>query len=168
LRELEENGVVRRRPLDLPATGVAYELTEIGRELERPMIELGRWGLHFQPLGDVGELEPAALANAVRVIVHPPLEARLTVGLRSGGQSYALRIEDGWIAASRGEAESPDVTIEGEPANVLTMLVVGEAAEAGVEIGGSRRALKELRAMVALPDHLREATLAAEAEPATA
>lgn len=160
LRELESHGVVRRRELDPPATGVAYELTEVGRGLERPMLELGRWGLNFERVDDVVHLAPTSLPNAIRVIAQPPADARLTVALGSGGQAYRLRIEDGWIAAARGEAEDPDLTLTGEPADVLAALVAGEAGEADVEIEGDRGALAELRAMVVLPERLREVALA--------
>ena len=168
LRDLESHEIVRRRELDLPATGVAYELTEVGRGLEKPMLELGRWGLHFEGVDDIVELPPTSLANAVRVIAQPPADACLTIGLRSGGQSYSLRIEDGWIAASRSEAEDPDVTLTGEPADVLAALVVGEAAERSIEVEGDRGALDELRAMVVLPERLRQAALAFVGEPAAA
>ncbi len=170
LRDLESHGVVRRRELDSPATGVAYELTEIGWGLERPMLELGRWGLHFERVDDVVDLAPTSLANAIRVLAQPPPEARLTIGLRSGGQAYRLRIEDGWISASRGEAEDANLVLAGDPADVLAALVAGEAAERDIEIEGDRGALEELRAMVVLPERLRQAALAlvADAEPATA
>lgn len=170
LRDLERHGIVRRRALGLPATGVAYELTEIGRDLERPMIELGRWGMHFERVDDVVDLPPTSLANAVRVILRPPPEARMTVGLRSGGEDYALRIEDGWIAAARGKAEDADVTLAGNPAAVLAALVAGEVAEHEVEVEGDRAALERLRAMVELPERLRQAALdvATGAEPAVA
>jgi DNA-binding HxlR family transcriptional regulator len=163
LRDLERHGIVRRRELEPPASGVAYELTEVGRGLERPMLELGRWGLHFEGVEDIAQLPPTSLANAVRVIAQPPPDAQLTIGLRSGGQSYALRIADGWIEASRGEAEDADLTLAGEPADVLTALVAGEAGEQGVEVDGDRTALDQLRAMVVLPDRLRETALAAVA-----
>lgn len=168
LRDLERHGVVRRRTLGLPATGVAYELTEIGRDLERPMLELGRWGMHFERVGDVVDLPPTSLPNAVRTIVRPPHDARMTIGLRSGGQDYSLRIEGGWIAAERGEAEDPDVTLAGEPAAVLAFLVAGEVAEAGVEIAGDRAALARLRSMVVLPEHLRQAAYDVAAASAAA
>src|SRR5438445_10936411 len=48
LRDLERDGIVRRRELEPPASTSVYELTELGRGLERPLIELGRWGLSFQ------------------------------------------------------------------------------------------------------------------------
>jgi len=159
LRDLESHDIVRRRALGLPATGVAYELTEVGWALERPMIELGRWGMHFERVDDVVDLPHTSLANAIRVIVQPPRDARMTIGLRSGGQVYSLRIEEGWISAARGEAENADLTLSGEPAAVLAALVAGEAAEGGIEIEGDRAALDVLRAMVVLPDRLREGAL---------
>jgi DNA-binding HxlR family transcriptional regulator len=166
LRDLESHGIVRRRELTPPATGVAYELTDVGWGLERPMLELGRWGLHFERVDNVVDLAPTSLPNAIRVIAQPPGDARLTIGLRSGGQSYWLRIEDGWIAAARGEAQGPELTLAGEPADVLAALIAGEAAEKGLEIEGDRGALEELRAMVVLPERLREAALAVVAESA--
>jgi DNA-binding HxlR family transcriptional regulator len=164
LRDLESHGIVRRRELGPPAAGVAYELTEVGWGLERPMLELGRWGLHFERVDDVVHLAPTSLPNAIRVIAQPPPDARLTIGLRSGGQAYRLRIEEGWIAASRGEPDDPDLMLSGEPADVLAALVAGEAGEQGVEIEGDRGALDELRAMVVLPERLRQAALALVAE----
>jgi DNA-binding HxlR family transcriptional regulator len=160
LRDLERHGVVRRRQLEAPASGTAYELTDLGRGLERPLLELGRWGLNFEQVADVANLAPTSLPNAVRVLLRPPAGAAMTIGLRSGGRSYRLAIEDGWIDASRGEPEDADVTLTGEPADVLAALVAGEAAEQGVEIEGDRGALEQLRAMVVLPNALREAALA--------
>jgi DNA-binding HxlR family transcriptional regulator len=160
LRDLEGHGIVRRRELDPPASASVYELTEIGRGLERPMLELGRWGLNFERVADVAQLAPTSLPNAVRVLLHPPADAALTIGLHSGGQSYRLRIEDGWIAASRGEAVDANLSLAGEPADVLAVLVAGEAGEQSVAIEGDRNALEQLWAMVVLPDRLRETALA--------
>jgi DNA-binding HxlR family transcriptional regulator len=168
LRDLESHGIVRRRELSPPATGVAYELTDIGWGLERPMLELGRWGLHFERVDDVVDLAPTSLPNAIRVIAQPPGDAQMTIGLRSGGQSYWLRVEGGWIAAGRGEAEGPDLVLSGEPADVLAALVAGEAAEDRIGIEGDRSTLEQLRAMVVLPERLRQAAQALVAEPAAA
>src|SRR3954454_22858065 len=48
LRDLEQHGIGRRRDLDPPASATVYELTEVGHGLERPMVELGRWGMGLQ------------------------------------------------------------------------------------------------------------------------
>ncbi len=170
LRDLESHGIVRRRELSPPATGIAYELTDVGWALERPMLELSRWGLHFERVDDVVDLAPTSLPNAIRTIAQPPADARLTIGLRSGGQAYWLRVEEGWIAAARGEAEDPDLALSGEPSDVLAALVAGEAAEDRIEIEGDHDALEQLRAMVVLPERLRQAALGlvGKAEPAAA
>src|SRR6478736_1442629 len=50
LKELEESGIVRRRILPRPASGVVYELTPYGAELEEALLRFGRWGA--KSLGD--------------------------------------------------------------------------------------------------------------------
>jgi DNA-binding HxlR family transcriptional regulator len=160
LRDLEQHDIVARRELGPPASATVYELTELGRGLERPMLELSRWGMSLQKLEDVIDLAPSSLPNAIRVILHPPAGFRLALGLRSGGQSYELRIVDGWIDASRGEAESCDVSLSGAPIDVIAALVAGEEGEATVDVEGDRELLEELRSMVVIPEHLREEALA--------
>src|SRR6476661_4926097 len=91
LRELEEHGIVVRRELAPPAGGTAYELTALGRGLERPMFELARWGMELQTVEDVVGLLPSSLPNALRVILCPPPSASFALGLRGGGQSCTLR-----------------------------------------------------------------------------
>jgi DNA-binding HxlR family transcriptional regulator len=44
LREMEATGVIHRRILPRPATGIAYELTEYGQKLEDIVLRLGQWG----------------------------------------------------------------------------------------------------------------------------
>ncbi|HEV7399295.1 MAG TPA: helix-turn-helix domain-containing protein [Solirubrobacterales bacterium] len=162
LRDLEQHSIVARRELGPPASATVYELTELGRGLERPMLELSRWGMGLQKLEDVIDLAPSSLPNAIRVILRPPTDFRLTLGLSSGGQSYELRIAEGWIDAARaGGAGSSDVSLAGEPIAVIAALVAGEEGEAEVGIDGDRELLDELRSMIEIPEHLREEALAA-------
>lgn len=161
LRDLEQHGIVERRELDPPSSATVYELTELGRGLERPMIELGRWGMGLQKLEDVVDLAPSSLPNAIRVILHLPADLRATLALRSEGQSYELRIAGGWIEATRGAAAKADISLTGTPIGVVAALVAGEEGEAGVEIDGDRGLLEELRSLVVIPEHLREEALAA-------
>jgi DNA-binding HxlR family transcriptional regulator/putative sterol carrier protein len=44
LKQLEAAGVISRQPLPMPDRGVAYQLTEYGRELGPILMALGRWG----------------------------------------------------------------------------------------------------------------------------
>lgn len=159
LRGLEREGIVERRELGPPASGVAYELTDLGRGLERPIIELARWGLNFFQLDEVDELEASWLPTSLRVILHPPPEARMSVQLRSGGNSFRLRVADGWISAERGEVADPDLTLTGEPRAAVTALVLGHVDPEQVTIEGSEDALEELRAMVVLPERLQSEAL---------
>lgn len=154
LRDLERDGIVVRRELDPPASAVVYELTELGLRLERPLLELGRWGLNFFQIDDVDGIESSWLPNSLRVIMQPPPDADLTIQLRSGGSSFRLRVLAGWISAERGEVSDPDVALAGDPRDVLAALVVGDEAEEGVEIAGDRSALESLRAMIVLPERL--------------
>lgn len=156
LRDLEESGVVRRRDLDPPASARVYELTELGRGLEQPLVAMGRWGMQLQRLPDVLELPATSLPNAVRAILQPPADVAMTIGLRSEGHASQVRIEDGVVSARRGEADAPDITLSGAPLNVLAVLAVGAAVEDQVEIEGDRSLLEPLREMVAIPEHLRE------------
>lgn len=165
LRGLEADGIVSRRELAAPVAATVYELTELGRGLERPMIELARWGMELQKVEDVVGLAPSSLPNALRVILRPPLDSTFDLGLRSSGQSFALHAHDGWIDASRGTADNPDLTLSGSPIEVLAALVVGPAAIPAVEIEGDETLLDHLRTMIAVPDHLREEATARFAEP---
>jgi DNA-binding HxlR family transcriptional regulator len=161
LRDLEQHGIVARRELGPPASATVYELTELGRGLEAPMLELSRWGMGLQKLEDVIDLAPSSLPNAIRVILRPPADFQLTFGLRSGGQSYELRIADGWIDASRGATANSEVSLAGAPIDVIAALVTDEAGESSVEVEGDRELLDELRSMIVIPEHLREEALAA-------
>ncbi len=167
LRGLERDGIVNRRELAPPASATVYELTEFGRGLERPMLELGRWGMGLQTAEDVAGLAANSLPNALRVALQPPPEAAMTVGLRSDGLSYTLRIRDGWIGASRGIAAA-DLTLSGAPIDIIATLVVARfpgddmgakgttLGEVGAEVEGDPEALEALREMVAIPERLRE------------
>jgi DNA-binding HxlR family transcriptional regulator len=161
LRDLERHGIVERRELDPPGSATVYELTEVGRGLEQPMVELARWGMGLQKLEDVIDLAPSSLPGAMRVILRPQLDLRATLALRSGGQSYELCIADGWIEISRGAPAKADLSLSGTPIGVIAALVAGEAGEEGVEIDGDRELLERLRSLVTIPEHLREEALAA-------
>ena len=159
LRDLEREGIIARRELDPPVSAVAYELTELGRGLERPILELARWGLNFFQIDDVDELEASWLPNSLRVVLQPPPDAEMTVQLRSRGNSFRLQVADGWIAIERGEAVDADLILAGEPRAVLGALVLGEEAEGEVTVEGDLTVLAALRTMVVLPERLHEEAL---------
>jgi DNA-binding HxlR family transcriptional regulator len=168
LRDLEREGIVARRELEPPASGVAYELTELGRGLERPIFELARWGLNFFQIDDVEAIEASWLPNSLRVILQPPPGATMSVQLRSAGSSFRMRVADGWITAERGEFADPDLLLAGDPRAVIATLVVGEPGEGEeVTVEGDPDALAALRAMVVLPGRLHDEALAEAAGTTT-
>ncbi len=119
--------------------------------------------MELQIAADVVGLAPSSLPNALRVILRPEPGADFDLGLRSGGQSFALRARDGWISASRGTVGEPDLILSGAPIEVLAAVVSGPAGVPGVEIEGEAGLLEELRAMVVVPERLRgEAQLLVE------
>lgn len=156
LRDLESDGVVARRELAAPVSATVYELTELGRGLERPMLELARWGMDLQRAEDVVGLAPSSLPNALRVVLRPPPDASFDLGLRSNGQSFALRARGGWIDASRGSLGEPDLVLSGSPIEVLAAVVVGPPGVPGFELEGDESLLDRLQEMVVVPQRLRE------------
>lgn len=156
LRDLEADGIVARRELPPPASSSAYELTDLGRGLERPMIELSRWGMELQTAADVVGLAPSSLPNALRVVLRPPPEAEFRLGLRTEGQSFSLHAADGWMEGSRGSLGDPDLILSGSPFEVVAAVVTGPAGVPDVEIEGDASLLAQLQAMVVVPDRLRE------------
>jgi len=165
LRDLEADGIVQRRQLDPPASVTIYELSALGRGLEGPLVAMGRWGMQLQRLPDVVDLPATSLANALRAILQPAPEVAMTIALRSQGHDSHVRLEDGGVIAARGEAPTPDLTLTGTPADVLAGLVVGGPAEERIEVQGNRSLIEQLRAMVVIPDRLREEATAAFAAP---
>lgn len=157
LRDLEADGIVRRRELERPSTGTVYELTEVGRELEEPILDLGRWGLNFYRVDDLPGLVTASLANALRVVLRPAEEgAPIVLQIHNEGHSNWLRIGGGESSAGRGKAEHPDLVLTGTAPDVVAALVIGGEAEQAVEIEGDRAVLGRLRELIDLPPRLRE------------
>jgi DNA-binding HxlR family transcriptional regulator len=165
LRDLEADGIVRRRQLDPPASATVYELSELGRGLERPLVELGRWGMQLQRLPDVVGLPATSLASALRAILRPPPEVAMTIALFSEGHRSHVRLEDGHVLAARGEAPAADLRLAGPPVDVLAGFVVGGPAEERLKVQGDPSLIGQLRAMVVIPDQLREEATAAFTAP---
>ncbi|TFV57513.1 transcriptional regulator [Mycobacterium sp. PS03-16] len=70
LRELERNGLVRRRELPRPASGNLYELTDDGLALEEVINAFARWGRHLLHSRTPTDLvRPEWLVRAVRAYV---------------------------------------------------------------------------------------------------
>lgn len=119
LKELETAGVVRRRVLERPARGIAYELTPYGRELEDAVIRLGCWGAKRLGEPRPGEtVSPESLVMALRSTFQRETAhgIRVGYGVRFGEIVVHARIDDGTIVANVGPLPSADLVIEAGPA----------------------------------------------------
>jgi len=140
LKELEEAGVGRRRPVPRPGRGVQYELTEYGHELDEVVTALGRWGA--RELGEPDEQEvltPDALVTALRVTFQPANARGLrgSYELRVGDAVVHARIADGRLEVAPGAFPDADLTIEAGP--VLHGLFTGETTPAAAVQSGAVR-----------------------------
>src|SRR3712207_2976452 len=110
LRELEADGLVRRRRLGPPAPASVYELTERGQELEPVLRALAHWGSRA-PLPEDGaaELSVDALLFALRATFDPALAGDLSLRCPLGGAGGWVRLTPagGGRALGRGGHAEP-------------------------------------------------------------
>jgi DNA-binding HxlR family transcriptional regulator len=115
LRHLEQAGLVRRRRLPPPAGSTVYELTDLGRGIERAMIELGRWGGNFMGARAADEtFLPTGHISAMRATFRPDEAKDLARRYQFviGGESFFVEIAEGGLTACEGTLPDCDLTIE--------------------------------------------------------
>jgi DNA-binding HxlR family transcriptional regulator len=115
LKELEYAGVIRRRVLPRPASGVGYELTEYGRELEDIVLRLAMWGAKTMPEGQPGNVVTTdGLLLALRASFQPEAARGLRAGyeLRIGDIVVHAGVDDGSLEVDEGSLPGADVVIE--------------------------------------------------------
>jgi DNA-binding HxlR family transcriptional regulator len=119
LKELERNGVVRRRRLPPPAASTVYELTEYGQELRPVMHVLAHWGARsLGPPSPDTALEPGWLPGALEMALPPtPTEARVEFRV----EDEVASIVDG--EPRPGSIEDPDAVVETDRAGFYHLLV---------------------------------------------
>jgi DNA-binding HxlR family transcriptional regulator len=118
LKELEQAGVVARRVLPRPASGVVYALTPEGAALEDAVLALGRWGA--RRLGEPRADEVVtvdSMVMALRTTFRPAAARGLRVGyeLRLGEVVVHARVDDGALAAGEGPLPGADLVISSGP-----------------------------------------------------
>ena len=138
LRDLEANGIVRKKILPRPAASRVYELTDYGLELMPVIRELALWGARsLGPPTPEDELFPGWLVNPVDMIlgpVAPPGRFEFRVG-----DEIASLVD---CVAHAGPIEDPDVVVEGDAAGLYYLFV--ERRLDGVTIAGDRGLLEKL------------------------
>jgi DNA-binding HxlR family transcriptional regulator len=67
LKQLEQQGLLRRRTLAPPAASRVYELTAVGQALEQTLQELGNWGSQFEAASPEAARVLQASSQALRL-----------------------------------------------------------------------------------------------------
>jgi DNA-binding HxlR family transcriptional regulator len=152
LKQLEQDGIVQRRVLPRPASGVAYELTEYGQELREPLVCLLMWGM--KTLGDPrpeDTISGASMIMGLREFFFRPESTRglrATFEVRFRDVVVHARIDDGDLEMAEGPAAEPDVTIE---TDALPALLAGRVGAEAVRLSGDADLLDRFVAAFRLP-----------------
>jgi DNA-binding HxlR family transcriptional regulator len=136
LKQLEADGIVQRAVLPRPASGVAYELTDYGRELKSAVVCLIVWGNKT-----LGEPRPDDTVSTPSLVwglseMFRPEAARglrATFEVRFRGSVIHARIDDGELDMAEGPAADPDLTIETE---ALRAVLAGQAGPEAARLTG--------------------------------
>ena len=159
LRELEQDGVVRRRKLPPPAAARVYELTDWGLELEPVLSALGRWGARA-PLGPPEDgMSLDAHILSLRTLFDPELAADVSVrlDLRLGDQRFRAEVSDGRLEIEPGEARDPDAVVDTDAGTLLAVAHGRRELKAALrvkelEIEGDRGAVERFLGLFTLPE----------------
>lgn len=108
LKALEQQSILRQRVLPPPAGSTVYELTPFGKSLEKPILELGKWGAQFLPRSLEGIAPPSlgSLAVALKAFFHSDTaqHANESYGLHIGEETLQVQVKDGEIQIYQGES----------------------------------------------------------------
>jgi DNA-binding HxlR family transcriptional regulator len=147
LRQLEQDGIVRRR-LDVQRSGVVYEVTSLGADLEETVLALVRWGTTWMQLGQ-GEdaFRPSWLVIALRALLpDTPISPNGSVEVWCGGEAVTVTRDANGLSVALGSTEKPHAKLTGDPSEVLGLaarfISIDEARHAGARVEGSSAALR--------------------------
>ena len=111
LAMLVDSGVIRPTTLPEPAAAPAYELTELGEQLRKPLIALGLWGLSL-PVDE--RIDPSSaraelIALCLTGVSDPAASAGLhrVVEFQVDAETFHIQINDGQVLARSGSSAEP-------------------------------------------------------------
>jgi DNA-binding HxlR family transcriptional regulator len=158
LKELEQSGVVRKRKLPPPASVQVYELTEWGGELNRVLLELGRWGARA-PM-NAGEPAMSFDAHLLSLLtLFDPARAgdfHARLELRLGDEVFRAEVGHGRLDIRRGTSLEPDAVVESDAGTLLALshgrreLDDALAAE-DIRIRGDQQAVRRFITLFTMP-----------------
>jgi DNA-binding HxlR family transcriptional regulator len=125
LRELEETGLVRRSLLGPGSSSVVYELTPYGRELEEPLVALGRWGARLLGEPRAGDAFTAGSFAIGLLATFRPDEAgdrEFGFEIRFGDRPVRVAVSRGRLSFPSDTTWEPHVVFESRPEVLIDIL----------------------------------------------
>lgn len=153
LKELEQTGIVRRRLLPRPESGVVYDLTEYGKDLEDVLLRLGLWGAR-----SLGEPRPDEIVTsdslqlALRAAFRPEAARglRASYELRLGEIVFHARVDNGKLEVAEGPLADADLTLDTDLA--IRSLMAGELSPAEAVKSGRVRIAGDKKLLARFPE----------------
>jgi DNA-binding HxlR family transcriptional regulator len=150
LKQLERDGVVRRRRLEPPAASTVYELTDYGNELVPVLLAFGRWGA--KRLGERPPdytLLPGWFCVALKAYFSPDAARAVsaTVDLGLDGERYTMRIDRGSLDITAGVPEEADLALATDPTTLVRFLAGAGVPAAELQPRGDAALLAQLPAI---------------------
>jgi DNA-binding HxlR family transcriptional regulator/putative sterol carrier protein len=135
LAMLVDSSVVQATTLTAFAATPAYELTESGEQLRKPLIALGLWGLCL-PVDE--RIDPtSARAELIALCLTGSSDPASSVGLQAvyefhvGAEVFHIPVDDGKVLVRSGPSATPaDVTIQCDMETFMA-LALGQIKPAG-------------------------------------
>ena len=152
LRELEENGIIKREHTPPPVARTPFSLTKRGEELKPVLAAIGRWGAPFlsEVPGDADfRSHWLALPLQLSLIDRTPDEPPATIQVHTGEQPMVIEVEGGRVDIWLGTAERADLAVSGAPLAVLGVVIgeldVDTARDRGAVFDGDPKTLRRVQ-----------------------
>jgi DNA-binding HxlR family transcriptional regulator len=152
LEGLEAGGILVRRKLPPPASVNVYELTQWGYESAPVFAALGRWAVRSPGHDPNRPFSPVSLMLSLRTMFSPGAAGDFAarIQLHMGEESFFWERREGEIRIGRGEIDSPDFTITGEP-SAIGAVVYGGAPLETVTVEGDIALARRFVSLFPLP-----------------
>ncbi|MFI5925540.1 winged helix-turn-helix transcriptional regulator [Micromonospora sp. NPDC051543] len=157
LRQLTEQGVVRRRDLGPPTRVHLYELTEWGRALEPILLQFGRWGSQSPQMPE-GALGIDSLLLSVKASFDPARAPELagTYAFHIDADTILTEVTEDAVQIRRGTVPAPDATLTTDIdtlravcGSVITLSAAVESGE--LRLTGNEDAQRRLTVLLLTP-----------------
>jgi DNA-binding HxlR family transcriptional regulator len=154
LREMEEQGIVRREEAPPPVATTLFSLTERGDELRPVLFALGRWGVPLMDERGDDEWRGYWLKYPLEELFADvsPEQPPVALELHTDDGPVTVTTENGRVRVSPGPAQDPDAVVSGDPEDVIELLKgtidVRAARRRGVQVEGDADAIARVRPRV--------------------